>query len=177
MTNTIVSLLQALFSLVENHIDLTGDTSAYEVYDDNNNVIGYKGTLTHSSDGILVGIRVITPENFNDEALATANIAMTDVESGSILNLCVTAHASISESSDKDSTFVIGDVCGDTIYNDSRIINALMSIIKWTYEEGWGEDCFVPRFHPHGRRCYTDDHEDCAESIASAIADAVNVVE
>lgn len=140
MTNTIVSLLQSIFALVENHIDLTGDTSAYEVYDDNNNVIGYNGTLTHSSNGILVGIRVITPENVNDKVLATADIAMTDTETGSILNLHVTAHASISESSDNDSTFVIDDDCGDTIYNDSRIIKALMSIIKWTYENEWWED-------------------------------------
>lgn len=177
MTNTIVSLLQALFSLVENHIDLTGDTSRFEVYDENNNVIGYKGTLTHSSDGILVGIRVITPENFNDDVIATADIAMTDTETGSIMSMHIAASASVSESS--DSTFILDNECGDIGYNDSRIINALMSIIKWTYEEGWGDDSFVPRFYPHGSRCSAEDYDDYddAESIASAIADAANEVE
>ena len=176
MTNTIVSLLQALFSLVENHIDLTGDTSRIEVYDENDNVIGYKGTLTHSSEGILVGIRVITPENFNDEVIATADVAMTDTETGSILSMHIAAHASVLESS--DSTFILDNECGDIIYNDSRVINALMSIIKWTYKEGWGDDS-VPRFHPRGKSWYADDHDDDddAESIASAIADAANEVE
>lgn len=176
MTNTIVSLLQALFSLVENHIDLTGDTSRFEVYDENNNVIGYKGTLTHSSEGILAGIRVITPKNFNDKVIATADVAVTDTETGSILKLHVTAHASLSESS--DSTFVIDDAYGDTIYNDAHIIKALMSIINWTYENEWYNDnsVYTSFSSPHDGSYHTDNHDD-AESIASAIADAANEVE